>query len=158
MGRRNPSGAEIPGVVRTSVRLMYAGFAATVAALIASGIIFGRYSHAANVARLNDLQDAQDAANLMAGVIAIAIFAEVIGLICWIVIAVACRHGRGWGRVTGTILAVIYTLIMAFVLARTHDDAAARFLTVATWLLGVGAVIPLWSQQAKAFFEAWRRR
>jgi hypothetical protein len=156
-GRRNPGGAEIPGAVHLSLRLMYAGFALTVAALVTTAVVFGRYSHDATVAKNAGFTRIENTANTVAGIAAIAIFADVIGLICWVVLAVACRRGRGWTRVAGTVLLVLYTIIMALVLARTHNDPGARFTTLVTWMLGVAAVIPLWTSSAREFFYKWRK-
>jgi hypothetical protein len=153
-GSRNPGSSEIPGPVHTSLRLMYAGFAGTVAALITSLMVFGRYSAAAADARRPAVQSL---ANQMAGVAAIAFLADILGLVCWIIIAVFCRRGRGWTRVAGTVLFGLYTVVMLLVLLRTHNDPGARFTTLLVWALGVAAAIPLWTQQARDFFVAWRK-
>jgi len=156
-GRRNPGAAEIPGTVHAALRLMYAGFALTVAALVTTAQVFGRYSNDATVAKNHGFTRVENAANTMAGIAAIAIFADVIGLICWVVLALACRRGRGWTRVAGTVLLALYTVIMALVLARTHNDPGARFTTLVTWMIGLAAVIPLWTKPARDFFFAWRK-
>jgi hypothetical protein len=31
-------------------------------------------------------------------------------------------------------------------------------MTLLVWGLGVGAAIPLWTEQARAFFATWRKR
>jgi hypothetical protein len=72
-------------------------------------------------------------------------------------LAVACRRGRGWTRVTGTALLGVYTIVMLFVLVGTHNDPGARFFTLLAWILGVAAVIPLWTRQARDFFATWGR-
>jgi hypothetical protein len=154
LGSRNPGSSEIPGAVHTSLRLMYAGFVATVAALITSLMVFNRYSAAADDARRPAVQSV---ANQMAGIAAIAFLADILGLVCWIIIAVFCRRGRGWTRVAGTVLLGLYTVVMLLVLLRTHNDPGARFTTLLTWALGVAAAIPLWTQQARDFFVTWRK-
>ncbi len=151
LGRRNPGNSEIPGPVHAALRLMYVGFAANVVALITSVMVFSRYNTTAKRHPLDTLASQQ------AGVMAFAVIADLLGLICWVVIAVACRRGRGWTRVAGTVLLGLYTLIMIVVLARTHNDPAARFTTLVTWALGVAAAIPLWTQRARDFFATWRK-
>jgi len=158
LGRRNPGSSEIPQVVHTARRLMYAGFAATVAALITSLAVLGRYARAASDAEASGRTVAEHVANQLAGVMAIAVFADVVGLVCWVVLAMACRRGRGWTRIAGTVLLGLYTVVMLLVLARTHNDPGARFTTLLTWAFGVAAAIPLWTQQARAFFDTWRKR
>jgi hypothetical protein len=156
LGSRNPGSRDIPPAVHTALRLMYAGFVATLASLITSGLVFGRYSNDATLAKGHPL--IRDAANSMAGWAAIALCADAIGLVCWVVLAVACRRGRGWTRIAGTVLLALYTLVILGLLLRTHDDPGARFTTLIAWACGVGAVVPLWTQQARTFFDAWRKR
>jgi hypothetical protein len=165
LGRRNPVGGEIPGVVRTAHRLMYGGLAATVVALIVALVNYGQYSHAATVAKNQLRLTAEGHYNQTAGLLAIAVAADFLGIACWVVVAVACRRGRGWTRVTASVLLGVYTVVMLLVLAGTHNDPGARlndvgtrFLTLVVWGLGVAALIPLWTQQARAFFAAWGRR
>jgi hypothetical protein len=101
---------------------------------------------------------AQLVQNQMVGAMVIAVVAAVIGLVCWAVLAVACRRGRGWTRIAGTVLLGIYTLVLLLVCVKTHNDSAARFTTLLAWALGLAAAIPLWSQRARDFFYAWRKR
>jgi len=155
LGRRNPVGGEIPGVVHVATRLMYTGLTATVIALFVSLVNYGQYAHAATVALRTTAKAHQ---NQMAGLMAIAVVADLLGIACWVVLAIACRHGRGWTRVAATVLLGIYTVVMLFVLGGTHNDPGARFLTLLVWSLGVAALIPLWTRQAGAFFAAWGKR
>jgi hypothetical protein len=150
--------AEVPPGVRNAINLMYIGFAATVLDLILSGLALGRYTNDSNLAQAEGLQSAQDHANSMAGAIAIAMTADFLGLICWAWLAVATRRGHGWPRIAGLVLLCIYSLILLLVLFGTHNDPGPRFTTLLVWGLGIAALIPLWSQQARAFYAAWRKR
>jgi hypothetical protein len=172
LGRRNPVGGEIPRVVHNAIRLMYAGFAATCAALILSLMVLGRYTHAASVAKAAASFDtargqtlaasvaaaAEHIQSQMAGAMVLAVIADVLGLASWAWLAVAGRRGRGWTRIAGTVLLGLYTLVMLLVLLGTHGDPGARFLTVVVWALGLATAILLWTQQAREFFYAWRKR
>jgi hypothetical protein len=144
--------------VHTALRLMYAGFAATLASLITAGLVFGRYSKDATAFKNSGRPVLESAANSMAGWTAIAVGADAIGLVCWVVLAVACRRGRGWTRIAGTVLLALYTVVMLGLLLRTHADPGARFTTLVAWAFGVAATVPLWTQQARAFFDTWRKR
>jgi serine/threonine kinase PknH len=157
-GSRSPVSAEIPPAVRRAARLMYAGFAVTVAALIASLLVLGRYSKNAKDAASHFRPAAEAAANRMAAVMTAAVIADVLGLVCWVVIAMACRRGRGWTRVAGTVLLGIYTVVLLLLAFRTHNDPGARFTTVLAWVLGIAAAASLWTRQAREFFDNWRRR
>jgi len=157
LGRRNPVGAEIPGPVRTASRLMYGGLAATVVALIASLVSYGTYVRAATYDKNHFFVATETARqNQMAGLMALAAFTDILGIACWIMLAIACRRGRGWTRVTASVLFGVYTVVMLLVLGGT--DHGAKFFTLLVWALGVAALIPLWSQQARAFFAAWGKR
>jgi serine/threonine kinase PknH len=158
LGRRNPGGSEIPQVVHTARRLMYVGFAATVAALITSLMVLGRYTNDATVAKNRGATRVEHVASQLAGVMAIAVLADVLGLVCWVVLAMACRRGRGWTRIAGTVLLGLYTVVLLLVLLRTHNDPGARFTTLLAWALGVAAAMPLWTKEARDFFYTWRKR
>ena len=168
-GRRKPTAAEVPGNVSTAIRLMYAGFAVTALDLLLSLPVLGRYAHDASAAR-----NAADSArrppvvaaktalwatqNQMAGAMAIAVGADVLGLACWAWLAVATRRGHGWTRIAGSVLLAIYSICTLLVVFGTHLDPGPQFTTVLVWAIGVATVIPLWSQQARDFFFAWRKR
>ncbi len=171
-GRRKPASAEVPGNVRTAIRLMYAGFVVTAIDLLLSLMVLGRYAHDANTAKnkaadLTALGRSAKAAeqtaamhtqNVMAGAAAVGVVADVLGLACWAWLAVATRRGHGWTRVAGAVLLGIYSLCTLTVVFGTHRDPGAQFTTVVVWAIGVATIIPLWSQQARDFFYAWRKR
>ena len=171
-GRRKPASAEVPGNVRTAIRLMYAGFVVTVIDLLLSLTALGRYARDANTAKnkaanLTAHGDQFRAAaqtavmhtqNTMAGAAAVGVAADALGLACWVWLAVATRRGHGWTRVAGSILLGIYSICTLIVVFGTHDDAGPQFMTVLVWAIGVATIIPLWSQQARDFFFAWRKR
>jgi hypothetical protein len=94
----------------------------------------------------------------MANAMAIGVAADILGLACWAWLAVATRRGHGWTRVVGTVLLGIYSICALVVVFGTHYDAGPQFTTVVVWAIGVATVIPLWSQQARDFCYAWRKR
>jgi hypothetical protein len=156
LGRRNPTGAEIPGAVVVATRLMYTGLAATVIALLASLPSYSMYARAAANDKKHYYLTAEAAhQNQMAGLMALAVATDFFGIACWIMLAIACRRGRGWTRVTASVLLGVYTVIMLLVLGGT--DHGARFWSLLVWVLGVAALIPLWSRQARDFFATWGR-
>jgi len=157
LGRRNPLGAEIPGAVHTATRLMYGGLAATVVAFLSSLTTLGTYARNATAAKNNFRLTLEAHENQMAGLMTVAVVADVLGIACWVVLAIACRRGRGWTRVAGTVLLGVYTIVVLFVLGGTHNDPGARFFNLLVWVLGVAAVIPLWTRQARDFFATWGR-
>ena len=165
-GRRKPMSGEVPPKMHTAIRLMYAGFVVTALDVVLSLLVVGRYTHDANVAKNAAAAASGTAAaavettiwhnqNTMAGAMVIALIADLLGLACWAWIAVAARRGHGWTRIAGTVLLAIYSVCVLFVLLGTHRDPAPQLTTVVVWALGVAAVIPLWSQQARDFYRAW---
>jgi serine/threonine kinase PknH len=171
-GRRKPTAAEVPGNVHTAIRLMYIGFVITALNVVLSLMVLGRYTHDANTAKnaaatYTTIREFGRAAaqtavmhnqNTMAGAMTIGLVAAVLGLACWAWLAVATRRGNGWTRVAGTALLAVYSICTLIVVFGTHRDPGPQFTTVLVWAIGVAAVIPLWSQQARDFFYAWRKR
>jgi hypothetical protein len=153
-GRRNPMKQEIPPAVRNSIRVMYVGFAVTVLDILLSILAVGRFDNQVSILGSGDA--GQKVSN-WAGLLDAGIFADVFGLVCWAVLAVSARRARGWTRVAGTVLLALYTLVMLLVAFGTKEDPGPRFTTLVVWVLGIAAALPLWSQQARQFFYAWRK-
>jgi hypothetical protein len=151
---------------------MYAGFVVTALDVVLSLLVLGRYTHDASVAKnaaatYTTIREFGRAAsqtaimhsqNTMAGAMTIGLVAAVIGLACWAWLAVATRRGNGWTRVAGAALLAIYSICSLIVVFGSHRDPGPQFTTVVVWAIGVATIIPLWSQQARDFFYAWRKR
>jgi hypothetical protein len=171
-GRRKPMTAEVPPKVHTAIRLMYLGFVVTALDVVLSLVVLGRYTRDATTAKNAAADYTQLGAtgraavettiwhnqNTMAGTMAIALVADLLGLACWVWLSMAARRGNGWTRIAGAVLLGIYSICTLLVLFGTHHDPGPQFTTLVVWALGVAAVIPLWSQQARDFFYAWRKR
>jgi hypothetical protein len=150
--------AEVPGNVHTAIRLMYAGFVLTALDVVLSLVALGRYVHDSNVAKGLGRRAVQSSANGMAGAAVIGLVADILGLACWAWLAVATRRGNGWPRIAGAVLLGIYSICTLFIVFGTKRDPGAQFTTVLVWAIGVATMIPLFSQQARDFFYAWRKR
>jgi hypothetical protein len=78
----------------------------------------------------------------------------------WLLIAWACRSGRAWARITGTVLFGLNTVVLlVMLLTRAHAGVlphatAGSVMTALTWVAGLGAVVMLWQRRASAFFSA----
>jgi len=156
-GSRRPVRSEIPGAIRTAIRLMYLGAVVTLL-----NVIFGATVEAAddNYAKIHPLRLLADqidhkTANDLALTVVVG---GIAGIVCWITVAMACRRGRSWARVAATILLAIHTAGMVTVLLLTTGDPGVKSVSVIIWAIGLAAVILLWTQQSYAFFDAWRRR
>jgi serine/threonine protein kinase len=157
-----PAKAQIPAPVLGSIRLMYIGAAVTVADLIIGAAIAARdnadwvkHQHAL---RLAARVAAQQNHTMAVTLDATTVFGGAVGIVCWLVIARACRRGRSWSRIAGTVLLALNTASLLTVLLATHADPGVKTASLLVWIIGLAATIPLWGRQASNFFQAWRRR
>jgi hypothetical protein len=139
-----------PPTVLNAVRLMYAG--AAYSFVYAIGVI----AVAAAVIKKHPLLAATQAGSghtTVGGVAFLAVIEAIITIALWLWLASACRQGRKWARITGTVLFGIYTLVMLGVVASPRGDIGlAKLLTVVGWLIAGGAVLFLWRRQSSAYF------
>jgi hypothetical protein len=144
-----PPPAPPPPSVRNAVRLMYAGAGYT--AVYAIGII----AAAAAIIKKNATQVTTTHHATVGGVVVLTIVLSLIEVAVWLGIARACRYGKNWARITGTVLFGLHTLGLFDVLANPHSGLAlVKLLTVIGWLIGCGAVVYLWQRPSSAFFKA----
>ena len=95
------AGRAVPRTVRDAVRLMCLGFAVTLADLILSLMVLGRYNNEVTLAQQASLAQAERTANYLAGAMAIGVAADFVGLAGWAWLAVACRRAPATGRGNG---------------------------------------------------------
>jgi hypothetical protein len=170
-GMRRPTPGEVPGPVLNAVRLMWVGLVFSVIELVfALGAMAG-YATNANTAKSGMVLYPFHASagyktlNLVvkhnetwsAVVASFAVSPAAIGIICWIVLAIFCRGGRGWTRVAGTVLFALNSICTLFVLVGSVGDPGLKGVAGITWAIGLAVVILLWNGQASAFFSAWRK-
>ena len=145
-----PPPAPAPPSLMNAVRLMYAGAAFT--ALEAFGVIVVAAAlikkHTATVATTGHTTS-------LGGVVAITIFFSLIEIGLWLGIAQACRNGKNWARVTGTVLFGLHTLGFLGVITNPHAGLGlTKVLTTVGWLIACGAVVFLWQRPSGEFFRA----
>ena len=113
---------------------------------------------AAALARANDATAAARHATAMAGEIGLVVgLGGLLGVVCWLLIAAACRRGRGWSRTVATVLLGLDTVGLLTILIGTDNDPTVRATTVIIWIIGLAATILLWGRQARDFFAYYRR-
>ncbi len=138
-----------PPSVLNAVRLMYAGAGYT--ALEALGII----AVAASLVKKHSAAVASSGRTTVGGVVVVVIVFALIEVALWLWIAQACRNGKNWARVTGTVLFGLHTLGFLAVLASAHAGIGlAKLLAIIGWLIACGAVVFLWQRPSSAFFKA----
>jgi len=168
-GRRRPTKAELPGPVLAAARLMYLGAVVTALNIVFGNMVRSRYTKTATdykniaaefagTARGTHATAVANHASLMAADIAVVVgLGGLIGVVCWLVIAAACRRGRGWTRGAATLLLALDTIGLLVILLGTDNDPGVHVTTIIIWVMGLAATIPLWGRQARDFFAYYRR-
>lgn len=139
----------LPESVRNAVRLMYAG--AAYAAVYAIGVIV-----VASAIIKNQVPAVTRSGHAtVAGVAVLTVLLSLVEIAIWVGLAQACRNGKNWARVTGTVLFGLHTIGFLAVLANAHPGIGlTKVLTGIGWLIGLGAVVFLWQRPSGAFFNA----
>ena len=143
--RRGPA----PKTVRNAVTAMYAGAAASLLGIVvevltvnATKTAIEKRSPAMTASQVSSTQHVLIAGFVAGGLIAAAV---------WIFLALACRRGQDWARMTGTVLFGLATLDT--VVGLTAPLAGpVKLWALLVWLAGLAAVIFLWRPSSTAFF------
>jgi hypothetical protein len=153
-----PGGAQMPETSRppapasvlNAVKVMYAGAVASliysivfVTTLSATKSAIEQHSPQLTTSQVNGMQQA-----LMTS----AIVDGLIGAGLWILIAQACKRGKSWARITGTVLFGIATVSVLGGLT-VPFAAPVKILAFVVWLVGLAAVTFLWRGTSSAFFK-----
>jgi hypothetical protein len=153
-----PGGAQMPPAQRSpappsvinAVRLMYAG-----AAVSAIGAIIGLATIGSLKTTLQQQNPSLSSSQINTAADVAVVAVVVVGLIgigLWIWMALMCKAGKNWARITGTVFFGIATISTLFGLARP-EVAVSRIISIVGWLIGLGAVILLWQKASSAFFK-----
>jgi hypothetical protein len=142
--------APVPASVRNAVTAMYAGAAASLLGIVvdvvtvnATKTAIEKHSPAMTASQVSSTQHVLIAGFVAGGVIAAAV---------WIFLALACRRGHGWARITGTVLFGLATLDT--VVGLTVPLAGPVELSgLLTWLAGLAAVTFPWRPSSTAYFR-----
>jgi Protein kinase domain len=149
-----PPPAPPPPSVQNAVRFMYAGAGFTAFEALGAIVVAGSLikKHATSVATSGH-------ATTIGSVVAITIFFALIDIGLWLGIARACRNGKNWARVTGTVLFGLHTLGFLGVISNKHAGLGlTKLLTAIGWLIACGAVVFLWQRTSSVFFTAGQTR
>jgi serine/threonine protein kinase len=142
-GHRARGRRPAPESVVNAVKLMYGGAAyAVVFAICAVLTIDGARNPFASITPKSEV------------VVAAATCAIQVAL--WLWIARACRKGRNWARIAGTVFFALFTIVILVVLIWYRHYAAGPagiVLILVTWLIAGGSVRLLWQRQSSAFFQ-----
>lgn len=145
-----PQRTEQPPSVRNAVRLMYAGAALEVVAVIVAAVTRGNLKSAIlknhphyTAAQLHTAEISRTGALIIGALIAIGL---------WIWMAQANSRGLSWARILSAVFFGISTLSLILSLAIAHS-VGTLIVGVIIWLVGLAAIILLFSKQSGPFFS-----
>ncbi len=142
-----------PTAVRAATTIMYGGAVASIIAMIVDLTTIGatKKALARHFPNLTAKQLTGQQVPLMAG----WIIGGLLGATLWIVIARACRAGKNWARITGTVVFGI-AIVEALGNLAVPEATVVRIFLLLIWLIGLAAVTFLWRRDSRASFTAHR--
>jgi hypothetical protein len=146
LGRARP-----PRTVLRAVRLMYAGAALEVAALIVALVTRGSLESAIVTAHPHYTSaQVHTAENFRAGLLATGALIAVGG---WLWMAWANGSGRSWAKGVSAALFVIGTLGLPIVSFRAARNAATLIIGVLIWLVGLAVIVLIFNNSSGPFYR-----
>jgi hypothetical protein len=147
-----PQRMEPPSSVLNAVKVMYGGAVASlinvVIALATIGSLRTTLQNRTNPALTTS--QINTAVSITIGGVVVA---GLIGIGLWVWMALKCKEGRNWARITGTVFFGIDTLGLLLSFAQPAE-IASRILSIVIWLIGLAAVFLLWQRQSAEYFKS----
>jgi hypothetical protein len=147
---QEPEQIRPPRSVLNAVKLMYAGAALEVIAVIIAVVTIGTLKSAIlarhpayTAAQLHSAEVARTVPLVIGGLIAIGL---------WLWMAWANGKGRSWARIVSAVFFGINTLDLLISLLQVHA-VATLIIGVVIWLVGLGAVVLIFSKESGAFYN-----
>jgi hypothetical protein len=147
---QDPEQIPAPRSVLNAVKLMYAGAAFEVLAVIIALATIGSLKSAIlarhpayTAARLHTAEVARTVPLVIGGLIAIGL---------WLWMAWANGRGRSWARVVSAVFFGINTLDLLISLLLVHA-VAALIIGVVIWLVGLGAIVLIFTRESGPFYK-----
>jgi len=87
-------------------------------------------------------------------------FGAVISAGLWFWMAISCRQGKNWARITSTVFFAIDCVLLLVVIAAASKLAGTAGVglvvgsAVLQWLIGLVAIVLLWMRPSSAYFSA----
>jgi len=139
-----------PRTVRNAVRLMYFGAALVVPNLIVDVLTRSTFKPAILQAH-PDYTAAQLHSAELARTVPLLIAAPIVAAL-WLWMAWANGRGRAWARIVSAVFFGIASVDVALAFVRGANAAALAFGVVG-WLVGLGAIVLLFSKESGPFFR-----
>jgi hypothetical protein len=150
MPEPSPQQAAPPSVVN-AVRVMYAGAAANLIGVVIDFTTIGSLKSTIEKRYPKWTPSQVTSADHIA--IVEFIVAGLIGAALWIFVAQVCRAGKSWGRILGTVLFGIYTLLQLLG-GVVLSGGATRIYAILVWLIGLAAIVLLWQRPSTEYFQS----
>ncbi len=148
-----PVRAEPPSSLRNAVRLMYAGAALSAIVVIVTLVSIG--SLKANILAHYPHYTASQRHTAEVAAVVTSIIGGLIAIGLWLWMAWANGRGRSWARIVATVFFAINTLDLLVSFARVHAVGSV-IVGILVWLVGLGAIVFLYSKDSSAYFAAQR--
>jgi len=147
---QEPEQIRPPRSVLNAVKLMYAGAALEVIAVIIAVVTIGSLKSAIlarhpayTAAQMHSAEVARTVPLVIGGLIAIGL---------WLWMAWANGKGRSWARIVSAVFFGINTLDLLISLLQVHA-VATLIIGVVIWLVGLGAIVLIFSKESGAFYN-----
>ena len=151
---QEPQRIQPPRSVLNAVRLMYAGAALEVLILILALVTMGSLKSAIlaehpdyTAAQLRNAEDARTVTLIVGALITTGL---------WLWMARANGKGLNWARIVAAVFFGINTLDLLLSFFLVHA-AATLIVTVIAWLVGLGAILLLFSRESAPFYKQQAR-
>jgi hypothetical protein len=147
---QEPEQVQPPRSVLGAVKLMYAGAALEIVAVIIAVATMGSLKSA-----ILERHPAYSAASLHTAEVARTVPLVIGGLVAiglWLWMAWANGKGRSWARVVSAVFFGINTLDLLISLFMVHA-VATLIIGVAIWLVGLGAIALLFRKESSPFYK-----
>jgi hypothetical protein len=139
-----------PRTVRNAARLMYLGAALEVPALIIAVVTRSTFKPAILQAH-PDYTAAQLHSAEIARTVPLVIAAPIVAAL-WLWMAWVNRRGLAWARIVSAVLFGIASVDVVVAFARS-SNATALAIGVVGWLVGLGAIVLLFSKESGPFYR-----
>jgi hypothetical protein len=147
---QEPQPTQPPGSVLNAVKLMYAGAALSAVGIIISLVTISSLKTAIQARDPNFTTTQLHAAEGVA--VGSVVIGGLIAIGLWLWMAWANGKGRNWARILSSVLFGVNTLDLLLSIAQPHAAIGLVFSLV-VWLVGLGAIVLIWSKQSAPFYH-----
>lgn len=87
------------------------------------------------------------------------IVTSIIGALLWVWMALANGKGKSWARIVATVLFGLNTIgMISTLVGGTRSSSLSKWVTIASWLVGLLAIVYLYRKESTEFFQRNSRK